>query len=453
MTILKNGKLRFSVKVTLSFCLFFSFLTIVYTQKQYYNNKRMMCQLQCQTASLHFQSDISKYLLVSDILESMLIETDGNLSRFDTTSELLIKRLPAIERLQLAPKGIITRTYPEKKSIITDPNLFNNPSTNIATRYALQTKKSYLSGPVTLEDGKKVLIIQQPVFLTGKNHDEDFWGFSILFLKLSELFSEEHLNFLDAADYYYSLWKPGAQTNDIITFARNTASEIKNPCKSVFYVSNSAWTLYAAPKDGWLDYKILFIEIIVFLVASLAVSFILAFLLSVKDQEDILERLSYKDSLTNLYNARKFITTLKEFQKKSKPYSLIYLDLNDFKQINDNLGHETGDQVLTIAARKLSNCIRQGDMAFRIGGDEFTIILAGENGPVYIEDVISRIKESVNRETVLKTARLQIQTSAGYARYPEDGDDYEEIIKKADSAMYSNKRATKAAKSKEKADK
>ena len=125
------------------------------------------------------------------------------------------------------------------------------------------------------------------------------------------------------------------------------------------------------------------------------------------------------------------------------------MDLNDFKQINDTLGHETGDEVLIITGRKLSNCLREDDRAFRIGGDEFTVILPGDYEPKFVEIVINRIKESINRESVLKNTRLKITASAGFALYPTDGSDYEEIIKIADNGMYEDKRKIKEAKQKE----
>ena len=150
--------------------------------------------------------------------------------------------------------------------------------------------------------------------------------------------------------------------------------------------------------------------------------------------------MSFKDSLTELYNGRKFFAILKDYQKLFLPYTLVYLDLNFFKLINDNLGHDYGDKILTIVARKISNCIRKGDLAFRLGGDEFAIILPGDHDEDFVKSFIARLKASIERETVLEDARMQVTASAGFARCPQDSSDYEEVIKIADKKMYGDKR-------------
>lgn len=440
MPLMKNGKIRLSFKLTLSFCVVFSIVVLVYTQSHYYNYKRERCQILSHTASTMFQSDMMKNIGVNDIIDSLLTETDGNLSKFDKIVEKLIAGHPSIERIQIAPNGIVTESFPPSVYDKKGRSIFETPVLKEISNIALNKKEPYLLGPLPFDSGKIILIAGKPIFLEGPDKSEFFWGFSIIHLGLSNLFSKNSLDFLDNSGYVYSLWRTHPKTGEIHYLAKNTTMRVKNPCETVFAVADSWWTLSTAPKDGWFNIKFISIEIAIALMLSLFISLGTVFVLSIKDREAALENLSYRDSLTNLYNARKFLLTLKEFQISKRPYSLIYLDLNSFKSINDNLGHEAGDRVLLIVARKLSNCIKEGDTAFRIGGDEFTIILAGANGPKFVEEVIARIKASVERETVLENSRLRITCSTGYAICPDDGYDFEELIKIADKNMYLDKK-------------
>lgn len=442
MILISDGKIRFSVKITFIFCLFVSVIVISYTQKQYFTYKQERCMLMGETASHLFQDDVEKNLTANQILEALILENNGRVNNFKAVARKLINRYPSIQSIHLAPKGLITQNYPKSYSD-KQINLFDFSETKISSNYALKTKNTYLTGPLLGENNTSELLIQHPVFIADSDGNESFWGFIILSLSTSNLFDKEHLDFLNNAGYRFRIWKPEPVNEDPFVFYENTTLPLSNPCTNIFGIANSLWTVYTQPQEGWFNTGILIIEIISALTFSLLASFTIAFLVSLKNRDEALERLSFRDSLTNLYNTRKFMNTLKEYAKSGEPYSIIYLDINDFKQINDNLGHDTGDQVLVIAARKISNCIREGDRAFRIGGDEFTVILPGKHEGPFVEAVIERIKESIKRETVLRNARLQITSSAGFARCPEDSSDYEEVIKTADKNMYLDKQKLK----------
>jgi diguanylate cyclase (GGDEF)-like protein len=162
-----------------------------------------------------------------------------------------------------------------------------------------------------------------------------------------------------------------------------------------------------------------------------------------------LEVLSYRDALTNLYNPRSYHEHMDELTKKKLPYGVIYMDLNDFKMVNDTYGHDTGDALLNIVAKRLQNSIREKDRAFRIGGDEFVVVIHGTHDKKFYEGVIARMRENVARDVVIGEINLKVSISAGYARCPEDGSKLEDVIKKADDAMYYNKRLLKARRAQE----
>ncbi|WP_052339826.1 EAL domain-containing protein [Gorillibacterium massiliense] len=158
-----------------------------------------------------------------------------------------------------------------------------------------------------------------------------------------------------------------------------------------------------------------------------------------KRYEEEIRHYAFHDSLTGLPNRRLFYDRLKISLAGAKRYgrrlAVIFIDLDQFKLINDSLGHDIGDQLLIDAATRLTACVREGDTVSRLGGDEFTVILEGANLDE-TEAVANRIKKSLGRKYHLNGHEFFSTPSIGISFYPEDGDDEETLIKNADTAMY-----------------
>ena len=152
------------------------------------------------------------------------------------------------------------------------------------------------------------------------------------------------------------------------------------------------------------------------------------------------------DSLTGLPNRKHFHDHLAEtitFAKRDKIiFSVLYLDLDGFKTINDALGHAAGDQVIESTARRLEQCVRKGDMVARVGGDEFVVLLRDINS-IDVAKVAEKIIKILSDSFTIAAEPLYITTSIGVASYPQDGDDANALIHSADSAMYEAKRSGK----------
>jgi diguanylate cyclase (GGDEF)-like protein len=118
---------------------------------------------------------------------------------------------------------------------------------------------------------------------------------------------------------------------------------------------------------------------------------------------------------------------------------VVFVDLDQFKYINDSLGHQAGDKLLKTVAQRLVACVRDTDMVARQGGDEFVIVLGNQRDEESITEVLQRILTSVSQPWLMDERELNITCSLGVSRYPEDGDDVETLLKNADSAMYKAK--------------
>lgn len=154
---------------------------------------------------------------------------------------------------------------------------------------------------------------------------------------------------------------------------------------------------------------------------------------------------AYNDSLTGLPNRHFFYEKLQRTIDYSSRYnlkfSLIFIDLDNFKEINDTLGHDYGDLLLIKASRRLVECVRETDTVARLGGDEFTLIIQDLSSKERINAVAENILKCLAQSFQLKDERVFVSGSIGVTVYPDDGDNVESLVKHADQAMYESKHA------------
>jgi diguanylate cyclase (GGDEF)-like protein len=161
-----------------------------------------------------------------------------------------------------------------------------------------------------------------------------------------------------------------------------------------------------------------------------------------------LEEIAYYDALTNTPNRRMFV---EEFRKRlshaphSDPFTLLLIDLDFFKGVNDRFGHDAGDAVLMAIASRLKAEVRPTDCVARLGGDEFALLLFTPTDVSTIEAICARILTSVATPISYKHMKLQVGCSIGIARYPVDGNTQEGLYKSADMALYEAKQTSRNA--------
>lgn len=151
------------------------------------------------------------------------------------------------------------------------------------------------------------------------------------------------------------------------------------------------------------------------------------------------------DQLTNLPNRRMLHTQLELETKKAArsnlSISILCLDLDHFKEVNDTLGHSVGDTLLKSAAQRLLDCVRETDIVGRLGGDEFIVALCDQASSNDVEKVASKILRAFEEPFVLGHEIAHVSTSIGITTFPQDGTNFDELLKNADQAMYAAKSA------------
>jgi diguanylate cyclase (GGDEF)-like protein len=159
--------------------------------------------------------------------------------------------------------------------------------------------------------------------------------------------------------------------------------------------------------------------------------------------------LACRDALTGLGNRRYFEERLSQEmslcrRKPGRRFSLMLLDLNDLKRINDEDGHAAGDEAIKRAATFLRNSLREHDVVCRLGGDEFAVILR-ELGPAECAQLLTRLRADLATANSRRSAHPPIALSMGTASFPDNASDTRALYLRSDEAMYADKRRTKAA--------
>ncbi|CAN5811262.1 hypothetical protein BH11PSE12_BH11PSE12_21670 [soil metagenome] len=157
------------------------------------------------------------------------------------------------------------------------------------------------------------------------------------------------------------------------------------------------------------------------------------------------------DKLTQLANRESLFSQMNYLQKQAKShpengqgFTLLFVDLDRFKMVNDSYGHDAGDQVLVIIAARLRSAVRDTDEVARYGGDEFILLLREVRNAIDINNMVEKISALVEQPIALDSVEVTVGASIGWASFPDDGTDYVKLIKVADSRMYHTKRDRKS---------
>lgn len=249
-------------------------------------------------------------------------------------------------------------------------------------------------------------------------------GFNVSDLDVPAILEQANLKKLEIEGYLYKIRQIVPGSKEMRLLAENSPEPLVKPLQEIVRTPEGTWTISIAPKKGWLanDY----------LIGKLAVTLLIDFLTTLtvcgfflsEQQKRKLNTLAHTDALTSLYNERHLSSSLKQLIRSQTPFGLLYLDLDKFKQVNDTYGHDVGDRLLVEVARRIKSCIREQDLAFRIGGDEFAVIISEEREEAFYANLKERIADSISRPFTDGNISLCPRISTGYARYPPRSGQY-----------------------------
>lgn len=155
-----------------------------------------------------------------------------------------------------------------------------------------------------------------------------------------------------------------------------------------------------------------------------------------KARERLLADLASRDALTGLASRAALTNHIEAMREDGRPFAVLMVDLDGFKDVNDTLGHENGDEVLKVVALRILGCIAPGDMAARFGGDEFTILVGGEDGTTRCLAIAQQVITALSQPIMIRDEMAFLGASIGMARAPEHGRTPSALLSSADTALY-----------------
>lgn len=288
-------------------------------------------------------------------------------------------------------------------------------------------------------------ISQQPSPLSERTHE-------MLETMFSEPWGIMHASaalYIREGDDQLSLVSHYGEAPDTCPSYRNAQSLPGNAETHLVTISDGHYRLYMRIRHKHEELGVLYLELRTHEVPTSFLDFldhleeILALMITSHHAEENLTHLSYYDALTGLPNRRLFIDRLHHAIAMAKrergTLSVMFLDLDRFKAVNDTLGHDAGDEVLREAGRRLTQVLRESDTAARLGGDEFAVLLPKTNMEM-ASSVARKLLFSLQEPFHLQQHNINIGTSIGIATYPDEGKDVDALLKHADAAMYQAKK-------------
>ena len=430
-------KKRFIVPVVvfiLGMCALIGTIYVVGEDQEEQN--RTKAQLNAMTYAERIYGELMEGIGVTDTLKQVVISGDGNINKFyDIAAKMMDD---SIQSIQIAPNGVVTEIYPEESNESSKIDLINDSDRGEISRYARDNDTVIMQGTFKLKQGGYGIAVRNPVYLENENGQKSFWGFTIVILKIPEIFSES-VEALSNFGFKYSLQKCASPWDDTYEWVYGSKKELNDPVIYDFDVYRDKWRLEILPKSGFynnsnLIYMFIGGVIIVLLLTGLTVA-----LISINENRKLFKKLAVTDTLTGIYNRLGFNRQVEQYMRQNpqKHCVVAMLDIDDFKLVNDVYGHAAGDGVLQKLAESMKQYFSKDVILGRNGGDEFCIFMP-DCTAVEVKPFLKKFTEET-RNFYCKGEAHTFTISLGYAEYPVLDDECSKLVRCADMALYAVK--------------
>ena len=394
---------------------------------------RTNAKLNAMTYTERINGELMEGIGVTDTLKQVVISGDGNINKFyDIAANMMDD---SIQSIQIAPNGVVNEIYPEDLNESGKIDLINDSDRGEISRYARDNDTVIMQGPFELKQGGYGIAVRNPVYLENENGQKSFWGFTIVILKVPEIFShsvEALFNF----GYKYSLQKFASPWDDTYEWVYGSKEELNDPVIYDFNVYGDKWRLEILPKSGFYNNRYLLYLFIGGGVIVLLLTGLTAALISINENRKNFKRLAVTDALTGIYNRHGFDEQVEQYMRQNpqKHCVVAMLDIDDFKLVNDVYGHAAGDGALKKLAESMKQYFSKDVILGRNGGDEFSIFMP-DCTEMEVKPFLKKFTEET-RNFYCKGEAHTFTISLGFAEYPVLADDRSKLMRCADMALY-----------------
>ena len=407
---------------------------IVYkTDSHETEQQHIKAQLNATTYGERIKNEITNGIAITDALKQILISENGKINQFDTIAENLIS--DSIESVQLAPDGIVTDIYPARGNEAGKIDLIHDKERSRLSCYARDNHTVITQGPFKLNQGSYGIAVRNPVYLKDEDGQEYFWGFTIVILRVPEIFSDT-ISALSDFGYEYSLSKTATPWDETYEVVYQSDKQLTHPVSYDFTIGKENWKLEVTPENGWRNNRLTALVSGIFTAIVLLLSGLTRVWLVSKENKNKFQILAHTDSLTDIYNRYGFDELAERMITKNPKNHFVaaLLDIDDFKFINDIYGHIYGDRALKSLTDSMKAFFPKNTLLGRNGGDEFCILLPDHT---YEEaEELLRQFTKLPKTFSCKGKEYPFYISLGYAEYPTFASTRSQLMRCADAALY-----------------
>ena len=395
--------------------------------------QHIKAQLNATTYGERIKNEITNGIAITDTLKQVLISENGKISQFDTIAENIMSDV--IESIQLAPDGNVTDIYPSEGTEASKIDLLQDKDCSKISCYARDNHVIITQGPFDLKRGGCGIAVRNPVYLKDENNQEYFWGFTIVILRVPDIFSDA-ISALSNFGYEYRLSKTDAPWSDTYKVVYQSDDQLTHTVSYGFTIGEENWKLEVAPESGWRDLRLLVIVGGMFTAVVLLFSGLTRVWLVSKENKNKFQILAHTDSLTDIYNRYGFDELAERMVTKNPKTHFVaaLLDIDDFKFINDIYGHVYGDRALKSLTDSMKAFFPKTTLLGRNGGDEFCILLPDHTYKEAGELLLQFTK--LPKTFSCKGKEYPFFISLGYAEYPTFASSRSQLMRCADAALY-----------------
>ena len=408
-------------------------LVVYKTDTHEKEQSRTTAQLNATTYGERIENEIINGIEITDVLKQLLISGTGEINQFDTIAKNIMS--DSVESVQLAPAGIVTDIYPADGNEAGKIDLIHDKERGEISIYARDHHTIVTQGPFELKQGGYGIAVRNPIYLKDENGQEYFWGFTIVILRVPDIFSDA-TSALSKFGYEYSLSKTDNPWSDNYKVVYQSDRQLTNPVSYDFTIGTENWKFEVMPENGWGNNTLIAVISVFFIAITMLLVTLTRMWLVSKENKNKFQILAHTDSLTGIYNRYGFDELAEKMINKNPKakFVAVLLDIDDFKFINDIYGHVYGDKALKSLADNMKAFFPSDALLGRNGGDEFCILLKNYS----YEDVKEKLQQFTMAPKTFsyKGKEHPFYISLGYSEYPTFASNRSQLMRCADAALY-----------------